>query len=114
VVEFLDVYPTLADLAQVPAPANLHGRSLKPLLKDPQTTWDHPALTQVRRGGATGYMGYSVRTERWRYTEWAGGERGSELYDESDDPEEAKNLVMDPGHRSVVNELQGLLRRGGQ
>jgi iduronate 2-sulfatase len=111
VVEFLDVYPTLADLARLSAPANLHGRSLVPLLKDPQTTWDHPAFTQVRRGGATDYMGYSIRTEKWRYTEWDGGERGRELYDESGDPEEAKNLVTDPGYRSVVGELQGLLKR---
>jgi uncharacterized sulfatase len=52
VVEFLDVYPTVADLVRLPAPANLQGHSLVPLLKDPQMQWDHPALTQVRRGSA--------------------------------------------------------------
>jgi iduronate 2-sulfatase len=111
VVEFLDVYPTLADLARLPAPANLHGRSLTPLLKDPQTKWDHPAVTQVRRGGAAGYMGYSIRTEKWRYTEWDGGERGAELYDEADDPAEAKNLAPDSKHTSVVVDMQRLLKQ---
>jgi uncharacterized sulfatase len=52
VVEFLDVYRTVADLVRLPAPANLQGHSLVPLLKDPQMQWDHPALTQVRRGSA--------------------------------------------------------------
>jgi len=43
------------------------------------TTWDHAALTQVRRGGNNnGFMGYSVRTEKWRYTEWDDGKRGTE------------------------------------
>ena len=48
IVEFLDVYPTLAELASVPAPDGLHGRSLVPLLKNPSAKWDHPALTQWR------------------------------------------------------------------
>ncbi len=50
VVEFLDIYPTLADLARLSAPAGLHGRSLTPLLRNPGAEWQHPALTQVRRG----------------------------------------------------------------
>lgn len=111
VVEFLDVYPTLADLAGVAAPPGLHGRSLAPLLKNPKAKWDHPALTQVRRGpAATAYMGYSVRTEKWRYTEWDGGKRGAELYDEARDPHERDNLVEDPKHRKVVVEMQRLLQ----
>ena len=80
-VEFLDIYPTLADLAQLPAPAGLHGRSLTPLLRNPRAEWHHPALTQVRRGAPPNatFMGYSVRTEQWRYTEWDDGARGVEL-----------------------------------
>jgi iduronate 2-sulfatase len=112
VVEFLDVYPTLAELARLRAPADLHGRSLTPLLKNPQTTWDHPAFTQVRRGSeASSYPGYSVRTEKWRYTEWDAGKRGAELYNELDDPWEAKNLAADPKYQTVVADMQRLLRR---
>lgn len=112
VVEFLDLYPTLADLTGVRAPQGLHGRSLVPLLKNPDATWDHPALTQVRRGAAASpYMGYSVRTEKWRYTEWDRGTRGTELYDEAADPHEVTNLAADPQHLAVVLEMQRLLRR---
>ena len=112
VVEFLDLYPTLADLAGVAAPPGLHGRSLTPLLKNPKAKWDHPALTQVRRGpAATGYMGYSVRTEKWRYTEWEGGKRGAELYDEAADPHERRNLAADAKHQKVVADMQRVLQR---
>jgi uncharacterized sulfatase len=112
VVEFLDVYPTLADLAGVRPTEGLQGRSLTPLLKNPNARWEHPALTQVRRGPAASvYMGYSVRTEKWRYTEWDKGGRGTELYDEVNDPHESRNLASDPKHRKEVAEMQRLLRR---
>ena len=111
VVEFLDVYPTLADLAGLRPPDGLHGRSLKPLLKNPRARWAHPALTQVRRGpAASAYTGYSLRTEQWRYTEWDSGKRGAELYDETRDPHEHTNLAESPKHQKAVRELQGLLR----
>lgn len=112
VVEFVDLYPTLADLARLQAPGGLNGRSLAPLLKNPEAKWDHPALTQVRRGpAASAYMGYSVRTEQWRYTEWDQGKRGVELYDEVADPGEANNLASDPKHEKVVRDMQRRLRR---
>jgi uncharacterized sulfatase len=111
VVEFLDVYPTLADLARVEPPAGLHGRSLVPLLANPTAPWDHPAISQVRRGASPDtFMGYSIRTEQWRYTEWDGGARGVELYDEVDDPDELRNLADDPTHRATVTDLQRRLR----
>ena len=112
IVEFLDVYPTLADLASLRPPDGLHGRSLLPLLENPGATWDHPALTQVRRGAAeSAYMGYSIRNDKWRYTEWDNGKQGVELYDEVADPQELKNVAADPKHRKVVGEMQALLRR---
>ncbi|HET7218810.1 MAG TPA: sulfatase [Vicinamibacterales bacterium] len=111
-VEFLDLYPTLADLAGLSAPAGVQGRSLTPLLKEPGSAWDHPALTQVQRGvGAESFKGYSVRTERWRYTEWDAGKKGVELYDEVGDPYEMRNLADDPVHRGTVADLQRVLRR---
>jgi iduronate 2-sulfatase len=112
IVEFLDLYPTLAALATVRPPDGLQGRSLAPLLKNPDAKWDHPAFTQVRRGpAASAFMGYSVRTEKWRYTEWEQGKRGVELYDEAADPGELRNLAADPKHKKTVDEMQRLLRR---
>jgi uncharacterized sulfatase len=111
IVELLDLYPTLAELAGIAPPPGLHGRSLAPLLRDPNAQWNHPALTQVLRGPATErFKGYSVRNERWRYTEWEGGKRGTELYDEDGDPNELRNLAEDPKHGKVVAELRALLK----
>jgi len=111
-VELLDLYPTLGELAQLPLPPGLQGRSLMPLLKNPTAAWDRAALTQVTRGNVTTgrFMGYSVRTEKWRYIEWDEGKRGLQLYNESDDPDELRNLAEDPKHENVVAEMRQLLR----
>ncbi len=107
VVEFLDVYPTLAALAGLEPPAALHGRSLVPLLRDPAAAWDHGAVTQLRRGaGAGAFTGYSLRTERWRYTEWDRGTRGIELYDAEADPDERHNKAADPSARDTLDGLR--------
>ena len=112
IVEFLDIYPTLAELARVQAPPRLHGRSLAPLLRNPQASWDRAALTQVQRGaGENAFMGYSVRTDRWRYTEWDGGKRGMELYNEVEDPSEIRNLAAHPAQRERVAEMRALLQK---
>ena len=81
--ELVDLYPTLADLAGLAPPPGLQGETLRPLLLNPTAKWDHPAFTQVQRGAAPGH---SVRTERWRYTQWDRGEQGEELYDQDNDP----------------------------
>jgi uncharacterized sulfatase len=111
-VELLDLYPTLADLcALAGAPKNLAGRSLKPLLKNPQAAWNKPAITQVRRGaGENAFQGYSARNERWRYTEWDEGKRGVELYDETNDPGELRNLANDPKYAKIVAGMKKLLQ----
>ncbi len=107
-VESVDVYPTVADLCGLQAPAQLEGRSMKPLLDDPAQPWKKAAFTQVRRGENSG--GRTVRSERWRYTEWDEGRQGAELYDHDSDPHEYRNLASDPAHAMVVKEHQALLR----
>ena len=118
-VELLDLYPTLVDLCGLPQPKNkdkLEGTSLRPLLEKPETEWDRPAYSQVQRGTdqATAQplaVGRSVRTERWRYTEWDGGKQGSELYDHAADPHEYKNLAQDASQAAVVAEMKQVLAR---
>ena len=107
-VELLDIYPTLAELCGLTPPANLAGKSLKPLLDDPQAKWDKPAFTQVWRGQ---FAGYSVRTERFRYTEWDEGRQGTQLYDYQADPHEFRNLADDPQHADKVAELKAMIRK---
>ncbi len=108
-VELLDLYPTLADLCHLKVTQKLSGISLKPLLQNPAAVWNRPALTQVSRGKL---MGGSIRTERWRYTEWDEGKAGTELYDEENDKGEITNLAADLKLSSTVKDLSALLRKG--
>ncbi len=116
-VELLDIYPTLVELCGLPKPPQpLEGQSLVPLLNDPDSPWDRPAYSQVTRRVGRGknartIMGYSVRTERWRYTEWDGGKLGSELYDHDQDPAEETNLAQVADHAETVTEMHGLIER---
>lgn len=107
-VELLDIFPTLIHLTGMKMPDNIQGYSLTPLLENVQDTqWNHPAYSQVYRHGKI--PGYSVRTERWRYSEWAFGKQGVELYDENNDPHEMHNLASDPKYADVVKKLKGML-----
>ena len=108
-VELVDLYPTLADLAGLTPPKHLEGFSLRPLLDDPEGPWNHPAYTQVQRG--VNNPGHSVRTERWRYTEWAFGKNGQELYDHDNDPQELHNLAHDAKYADVVAQMKALLKQ---
>jgi iduronate 2-sulfatase len=114
-VAHVDIFPTLAELCGVKPPANLQGQSLVPMLKDQNATGRGWAITQVMRGGgarAQGkrYVGYSLRTARWRYTEWDEGREGKELYDHDADPQEMKNLAKDAAHAKDVEGLAGQLK----
>ena len=117
IVEFVDIYPTLTDLAGVKPPTALEGRSLRPLLDNPLVKWDGHAITQVLRPAdkrlAKPVMGRSIRTERWRYTDWAEGDSGVELYDHASDPMEFNNLALepDPVARVVMQQLRKLLEK---
>lgn len=113
VVEMVDLYPTLTDLCKIPAPTSLHGRSLTPLLDAPRQPWPQPAFTSLARVDAQGnrtLIGRSVRTERFRYTEWDRGRAGVELYDHAADPDERTNLATHRDYAERARELQEILR----
>ena len=111
-VEFLDIYPTIADLCRLSAPKGLDGVSLRSVLEDPDVRRDRPAYSQQHRGRL---RGYSVRTDRWRYTEWGdNGDAGVELYDHSSDPGEETNVAEDPRHAETVRQLRPLLHKVSQ
>lgn len=123
-VSLVDLFPTLAELCGVKAPENLQGKSLVPMLKDPKTVGRGWAITQVMRGGGPArasvttnigsdgprFFGYTLRTSRYRYTEWDEGKNGRELYDHDADPKELKNLAEDPAHAKTMEELSKQLR----
>lgn len=96
--ELLDIYPTLIDLAGVPARDDLEGISLLPQLKDAQAPRERPAITSHNQGN------HSIRTERWRYIRYADG--SEELYDMQADPNEWTNLAAKPESKAVIADLQ--------
>lgn len=99
-VELLDMYPTLVDLCGLPDRPELEGQSLRPLLADPNAAWDKPAITSISADKVT------VRTERWRYSQFPDGE---ELYDHDKDPREWTNLAGDAEYSKTKMELAALL-----
>ncbi len=118
-VSHVDLFPTLTELCGITPPKNIQGQSLVAMLKDPAEKGRGWALTQVSRGGgqaraavttnvgANGnrFFGYSLRTPRWRYTEWDNGQKGRELYDHDADPRELTNLAGKPEHAATVAQL---------
>ncbi len=116
-VELLDLYPTLTELCGLPAPDGLEGISLVPVLRNPATHVKPAAFTQHPRpayyNGTPEAMGVSVRTPRYRYTEWRDFETGavvaSELYDHLRDPEENRNIVDSPPDESTIEQARELL-----
>lgn len=111
--ELVDVYPTVAELCGLAPPSGLDGRSLVPLLDDPDQPGKVAAFTEVTRDrGGVKFLGRSVRTARFRYTEWDEGRRGVELYDHDVDPHEFRNVANDEDRANDVVLLRRILRRG--
>lgn len=114
IVEELDLFPTLVDVCGLPVPEGLDGQSLTPLFKNPAATIKSSAMTQHPRPayydreptGVPQTMGYSVRTDGYRYTEWRDWKTGAtvarELYDHRGDPTELRNLANDARHGDAV------------
>ena len=111
IVELVDLYPTLAELANLVAPPDLDGRSVVPLLDDPNRAWNNTALTQVTRQGPQrkAFQGYTLRTDTYRYTEWDGGKEGLQLYDMKRDPNQFHNLADDPTQAATLADLKARL-----
>jgi arylsulfatase A-like enzyme len=96
-VDYMSIYPTLMDLCGIPTPSHVEGKSIRPLLANPNAAWDAPAMT------THGYKNHTVRTDAWRYIRYAEG--GEELYDEANDEYEWTNLAEKQDSASKKNEL---------
>lgn len=126
--EFVDIFPTLCEMAGINPPAYLQGTSMVPLLADPEKRWKTAAYSQFLLGrfGPPEYrqeerMGYTIRTDRYRYVEWyqwdkeakkPGNFLARELYDHGDDPEENVNIAEDRTNKKLVKELADQLKKG--
>lgn len=106
-VEFVDIYPSLADLAGLRLPGHLEGTSFKPVLENPKRPWKPAAFSQYPRNHL---MGYSMRTDRYRFTRWVHSNDHSkldavELYDHRTDPQENTNIANNPENKALVEKL---------
>lgn len=122
-VELVDLYPTLVDLAGLPMPEHLAGMSLQPVMTDPGNHLRSSAFSVARsRAGwvhaemqGRDVIGHTIRTPRFRYTEWNGGDEGVELYDYKVDPLEFDNLAGSFDLANVQDSLRQelVLRKSG-
>ncbi|TWU03347.1 sulfatase [Neorhodopirellula pilleata] len=104
-VELDDMFPTLCELAGLPVPDSINGRSLLPIIRGSDESVRDGAMTVFKSKGA---LGYSYRTQRYRYTLWlnrAGKNVASELYDYQIDPQETQNLAEDPRYDEIISKL---------
>ncbi len=118
-VEFVDIYPSLAELCNLPLPDGLEGTSFTPLLENPRRPWKTAAFSQYPRkiGGVGQVMGRSIRTDRYRFTEWAQSAKNFrvlELYDHKLDPEENENVADRPENADLIKQLTKKLHAGWQ
>ena len=117
-VELVDIYPTLVSLAGLDKPdSRLHGINLQSVLAGQQAprraafsqSWSAAHLVRPERRDME-IMGYTIRTDRYRYTEWAGGKEGVELYDYLVDPNEVQNLALNTEYGVIVAQMQSTLQ----
>lgn len=115
-VELVDIYPTVCEMAGIDVPASREGTSLVPLLGEPRRPWKTAAFSQFPRGWFFRFMGRAMRTDRYRYIEWRdqldGALAAVELYDHENDPLEDENIAGQPGNEGLVKRLSEQLARG--
>ena len=117
--EFVDVYPTLCDLAGIDVPDDLAGVTLQSLLNGSKTKVKEYAFSEMTRGNPEGeIIGYSLRNDRYRYTAWVGDDPihtqklsenkiiGEELYDYNKDPLEKKSYINDPKYKEILDGMR--------
>lgn len=115
--EFVDIYPTLCDLTGLKIPTHCQGRSFKPVLQNPQQSWKQAAFSQYNKSKPKvgPVRGTSIRTSRFRYTEWRSRKTGKlediELIDFDNDPNATRNVAAEPKYESFLPELQKLCRQ---
>ncbi len=120
-VEFVDIYPTLCELAGLEIPETLEGTSAVPLMKDPGLPWKKAVFSQFLREGVwvapdnIPYNGTAIRTNKYLYVEWQNKTNGElaaqELYDLLNDPDENYNLALKTEYQEVVNQLSEQLEK---
>jgi arylsulfatase A-like enzyme len=117
-VEFVDIYPSLAELAGLPLPKHLEGTSFVPVLREPKTPWKSAAFSQYpRQAAGQRLMGYSMRTDRYRFTRWVERDHpdrfvAAELYDHQIDPQENQNIAEDSANAALVDRLTDQWKKG--
>jgi len=114
--EFVDIYPTLSDLCGLPVAKDLEGVSMVPLLEDPKRPWKKAAFSQYPRPKKM--MGYSMRTERYRYTEWIDQQTNEvkyrELYDMTNDLLCKENIAFKPKNAALAASMHEMMKAGWQ
>jgi arylsulfatase A-like enzyme len=113
-VELVDIYPTLCELAGLPQPKHLEGTSFAPLLTDPSRKWKTAVFSCFIRPDRN-REGWSVRNDRYRYTEWKdtnGSPKGITLFDLHNDPDENVNISMQPESEPVLRKMEKFLAEG--
>lgn len=115
-VEFIDIYPTIAEACGLTPPSNTQGVSLSPILENVNIKWDRPAFSVVERtikdkdsGKNKKVYGRSVRYENFRYTEWDEGREGYEFYNYSIDPKEFNNAINDKKYKKTIVKMKEML-----
>jgi arylsulfatase A-like enzyme len=109
-VGLIDIYPTLLDLAGLPANPVNQGHSLSPVIGNADSPWGYPVITQLRRSGSDDIerSGQSIQSGPWRYSLYADG--SEELYNHEDDRNEWSNLAADPESAEPYRELMDGLK----
>ncbi|MDG5749571.1 sulfatase [Qipengyuania sp. XHP0211] len=117
IVETVDIFPTLSELADFEVRPELEGQSFEYVLDKPWTKWKDAAFAQYDRKHASGvYQGYTVRTAKYRYTAWLKGDRvaAQELYDLGADPLEERNVSWNPNYAEIMAQMEQMRKNGWQ